>query len=546
MRETADEWLSPFKSKKDRKRSKAEREERFSHTTAEFDSLLPSKEETDTLVSIYLDEFEQLHRIVHIPTFRREYSHFWGPDKVRTPAYTVLVLSMLAVSSSVHRSPKARLDQSQSSAHHSRSVAWIKACEAWLENQSQKHRRLAFYQIACMIHLAKRVNMIKKKRFWKGAAGLIQDAIAVGLHREPSTIGGKISPFNQEMRRRIWATMVSFDLQASFDRGLPTLLTSLHMDANLPKNIEDDSFDEESKEIPESKPTSEYTFTSYNHLSRRSLALRLELSRVFLNGVAEDIDYDKVIRLTHEINHEIDSLPSWDIDRTREEGDIRKPLLAYTLLHLQLRQYILPLHQPFLRLRKSNSRYQYSEIVYYNAARDMVLLNDKLFQQGIRTLNFLREDNITLSINLCGVTLLQPRGSTNMIMINSQHTLQLMEKCLEMKEDRILRDGTDEQRGYSIMCATIGLLEGHLGLKTDEAAKAGAAERFINFHLKLIGQEPQMSREQSDLTRLLAGDPIPPSSGQMVQAERFLRSKVCIRMNLLGDMRAVADTLCSL
>jgi len=158
---------------------------------------------------------------------------------------------------------------------------------------------------------------------------------------------------------------------------------------------------------------------------------------------------------------------------------------------VQLRQYIIPLHQPYLKLRKQNSKYQYSEIIYYNAARDIVLLHDKLYEQGIRALNFLREDALTTAINLCGVTMLQPRGSTNMIMINSHHTVKLIEKCIAMKEDRLLRCGNNEPWGYSIMCAALGLLEAHLGTKTAEAAKSTSAERFVNLHYRLIANQEQ-------------------------------------------------------
>jgi hypothetical protein len=119
-----------------------------------------------------------------------------------------------------------------------------------------------------------------------------------------------------------------------------------------------------------------------------------------------------------------------------------------------------------------------------------VILNDKLAQHGIRTLNFLREDSLTMAINLCSVTMLQPRGSTNMIMVNSQHTLQLLEKCLAMKEDRILRCGNNEPWGYSIMCAAFGLLGAHLGVKTPQEAKQASADRFLRLHYKLLsGQE---------------------------------------------------------
>ncbi|KAL6858413.1 N-terminal binuclear Zn cluster-containing protein [Trichoderma novae-zelandiae] len=495
MRETADEWLRPviLHDRKDRKRRLEERETIFEQSDPELEALLPSKEETDALISVYLDQFEQIHRIVHVPTFRKEYAEFWVPGtKQRYSAFTALVLSMMAVASCVHTHESLKFVGMMSTARH-KAEKWIVACDDWAGRQSQKHRRLIHYQIACLLYLGKRVNTIKKKRFWTSSGNLIRDGIAVGLHREPSHMGGKITVYNQEMRRRIWATVQEFDMQASFDHGLPTLVSQLHFDTNPPRNLDDEDFDESSTVLPPSKPPKEYTFSSFQNLARRSLPLRLELSRL-LTGPVSEIDYDQVIRYTNDLTHEIDALPSWDMNPESNSDSKKNPLIAYTLLHVQLRQYITPLHQPYLKLRKQNSKYQYSEIIYYNAARDMVLLHDKLYEQGVRALNFLREDALTTAINLCSVTMLQPRGSTNMIMINSHHTVKLIEKCIAMKEDRLLRCGNNEPWGYSIMCAALGLLEAHLGTKTTEAAKSTSAERFVSLHYKLLAnQEPPLS-----------------------------------------------------
>ena len=496
MRETADEWLRPviLHDRKDRKRRQEDRETLFQKQDPELEALLPTKEETDALVSVYLDQFEQIHRIVHIPTFRKEYAEFWKPgSKQRHAAFTALILAMMAVASCVHTHDSLKFIGMMSNARHW-AEKWIWACDAWLGRQSQKHRKLTHFQIACLLYLGKRVNTIKKKRFWTSSGALIQDGISVGLHREPSHMGGKITVYNQEMRRRIWTTVQEFDMQASFDHGLPTLLSQLHYDTNPPRNLDDEDFDEETTTLPSSKPAKEYTFSSFQNLARQSLPLRLELSRL-LTGPLSDIDYDQVIRYTNDLTQEIDALPSWDMNM---EGckEKKNPLIAYTLLHVQLRQYIIPLHQPYLKLRKQNSKYQYSEIIYYNAARDIVLLHDKLYEQGIRSLNFLREDALTTAINLCSVTMLQPRGSTNMIMINSHHTLKLIEKCISMKEDRLLRCGNNEPWGYSIMCAALGLLEAHLGTKTTEVAKSTSAERFVNLHYRLLAnQEPPVASD---------------------------------------------------
>lgn len=92
-----------------------------------------------------------------------------------------------------------------------------------------------------------------------------------------------------------------------------------------------------------------------------------------------------------------------------------------------------------------------------------------------------------------------------MIMISSQDTMSLLDKCLQMREDRVLRYGNNEPWGYSILCAARELLAVHLGEKTPEAAKAAAAERFVNMHLKILAlQDPPASTQQSDKHALLS------------------------------------------
>ena len=74
-------------------------------------------------------------------------------------------------------------------------------------------------------------------------------------------------------------------------------------------------------------------------------------------------------------------------------------------------------------------------------------------------------------------------------MANYQETLKVIEKCIAMKEDRILRGMSNDPVGYFSICSALGLLETHLGLKTPGQAKAAAAERFIGLHYKLLAYQ---------------------------------------------------------
>ncbi|KAI1341877.1 fungal-specific transcription factor domain-containing protein [Xylariaceae sp. FL0016] len=492
MKETADEWLRPLNiQRKDRKKRKEDRQKRAAEPDPVLESLLPSEIETNSLITVYLDQFEQIFRIIHIPTFKKQYETFWDPAHQRCASFTALVLSLIAVSCCLDMQSSNQYVGVKSSSFQ-RAETWIKACDSWSSRQSQKHRQLVHYQIACLLYLAKRVNIIKKKRFWTSAGALVHEGVTAGLHQDLDRITSNISPYNREMRRRLWAAIIEFDVQASFDQGVPTLLSQVHNDADAPKNIDDEGFDEDSQELPLSQPRTVYTFSSYAHISRQSLPLRLELNRL-LTGPPVDLEWEQVLQYTDMIMQEIDALPSWDLDAKGDLEVSHKPILAHTLLHLQLRQYLIPLHQPYLKLRKYHSRYQQAEFIYYTTARDLVLMHDRLFQKGIRTLYFLREDTMNAAINLCNVSLHQPRDSTSLIIASAQDTLKLIEKCIALKEgrlpDRVLRCGNNDPWGYSSMCAAYGLLETHLGNKTLEAAKASAAERFIGLHYKLLAYQ---------------------------------------------------------
>ncbi|KAI0534541.1 hypothetical protein GGR58DRAFT_52608 [Xylaria digitata] len=506
MKEIADQWLRPLNiHKKDREKGHREREKKFAEADPVLETLLPSRVETDSLLTVYLDQFEQLHRIVHIPSFRKEYESFWDPNHARPASFTALVLSMISVSCCLGMQTSGKFIGVKSSAY-AMAEKWVKACDTWFSRQSYKHRKMVHYQIECLLYLAKKVNTIKKKQFWTTTGGLVRDAVTIGLHQDPDTIAPEISPYNKEMRRRLLSTIVEFDLQTSFDLGVPTMLSQVHIDTDPPRNIDDDSFNQDSTEIPISKPRTEYTFSSYVHFSRQSLPARLELCKI-LTGPPIDLDWEQVLQYTDMVTREIDALPAWDLESDQSSGVSHKPSLAYTLLHIQLRQFLIPLHQPFLKLRKSHSRYQTSEFIYYTAARDLVLMHDRLFQKGIRTLYFLREDSISAAMNLCNISLLQPKGSTSLINTNNKETLQLIEKCIALKEDRVLRCGNNDPWGYSSMCAAYGLIETHLGIKTPEDAKAQAAERFIGLHYKLLSYQVPLEGQQETQPNGVAQQP---------------------------------------
>lgn len=85
----------------------------------------------------------------------------------------------------------------------------------------------------------------------------------MGLHRDPSKLAN-ISPYEGEMRRRIWNLAMQIELLASFHMGLPSMLQGIETDTKVPSNLLDDDFDEDSTSLPPERPSTDYTHIAFS------------------------------------------------------------------------------------------------------------------------------------------------------------------------------------------------------------------------------------------------------------------------------------------
>lgn len=88
-------------------------------------------------------------------------------------------------------------------------------------------------------------------------------ALRMGLHRDPAKVGGNLTPFQGEMRRRLWHLLIQVDLLCSSLLGLPATTQAIESDTAYPRNLRDEDFDENSTELPLSRPETEITPMTY-------------------------------------------------------------------------------------------------------------------------------------------------------------------------------------------------------------------------------------------------------------------------------------------
>ena len=364
-------------------------------------SMLPERDTVDSLVQLYFDTFETTYRILHMPTFRKNYHNFWEDPLKTSPGFVATLLLVIATVRCLNPPTPYTYIGPGSSARET-AVGWIEASEFWLHQQSQKHLTMTHFQIQCLLLLAKLVTSFKEKRIWTSAGTLMRFGMAAGLHRDPSLLGGKTSVFDQEMRRRLWATMVELELQASFDKGMPSATAGHPFDCKSPLNVHDEELTESSPQLPASWPEQEYTATSFLYISQKSLALRTSLNSMINDGNS-NITYAQFSAYNRQIMQQLESIPRWVDTQMFPKTGLPFSALPQILLDIQLRQYLLLLHSPYARRAGPNLQYGISRTVCFDTACTILLLHSKLIASGNFALCLLRWDIYRAALNICQV-----------------------------------------------------------------------------------------------------------------------------------------------
>ncbi|KAF6237152.1 hypothetical protein HO173_004620 [Letharia columbiana] len=424
-------------------------------------SLLPQKKVADQLVQIYVENLESTYRVLHLPTFWEEYSSFWKAPQEGRPAFAALLLLILASTYCV-KEKDSSMFRGDSSVGRETAIMWIRTCDSWLQSQSQKHTNMTVFQIHCLSFVAKQMNSIKRKRTWTSAGNLMRLALSNGLHRDANIINlrhatpssKKVSAFDQEMRRRIWATISELELQAAFDRGMPAMLRDLVEDCGPPLNLDDEEFDPSAEQLPGPRPVSQYTRSTFQHLSRLSWSLRLELVSV-INGPHPQMAYEDVLLYDRKIMQYLAEIPHWSDQAS---------VVSRVLLQLQLQVLLLFLHRPFAREEARGSRYDYSAIMHLRSAMNILDLHHQLTSTGNTFLCLFRSDIFGAALSICyNYSASEPNTDQNLfsrssIKQSSSDPLPYLEKALNMIGEKIMCVGIGLPEYYCV-CAMIGLLK---------------------------------------------------------------------------------------
>ncbi|KAH8651156.1 hypothetical protein BX600DRAFT_100183 [Xylariales sp. PMI_506] len=264
---------------------------------------LPSQPICDMLLSWYFNSSFMILGIIHPGKFQKEYAAFWESPTTAPPLWIALLFSVLSMTIALRRiantiepegsiPPLAILQQ--------RTVDCLTLGRYATANA---HALEAF-----ILHL--QGLFFSQTRLpidpWFAMGTIIRLAFRMGYHRDPSTLAG-ITPFDGEMRRRVWLNIFQIDALISFQLGFPSMIPTEFCDTEVPRNLEYSDLYEDMPALPPSRPLSEQTPVLY-------IIVKAGVMAVFKKIVAHTQSlappsYDKTIALDTEMNRVYSAVP---------------------------------------------------------------------------------------------------------------------------------------------------------------------------------------------------------------------------------------------
>ncbi|EAW12954.1 fungal specific transcription factor domain-containing protein [Aspergillus clavatus NRRL 1] len=152
--DTRSEFASIFKDCRQlRQVIKDQESVRLNHPVPDLLGTLPAQSVCEVLVNAYFRTFEPIYRVIHVPSFWKEYRQLWTQPQSTPTHFLMKLVLILALGTTFYPDRNNRV--------HLRRLAhtWIYAAQWWLVGPSEKSTvNLDGLQVGCLLLLARQIK----------------------------------------------------------------------------------------------------------------------------------------------------------------------------------------------------------------------------------------------------------------------------------------------------------------------------------------------------------------------------------------------------
>ena len=340
-------------------------------TASQILANFPPKPVADKLITRYFNSENPGVRILHGPTFRKEYERHWASPSQTSIVWLGMCFSMMCLAfQSYHRAADEPVEYRGKSWEQSLAFSeWTAQCLVHADyTQPMTH----MMETLCFFLQAEYARSRDAETgIWILGGIITRLAMRIGLHRDSKPYAS-ISPFQGEMRRRIWNYIRSADVLLSYACGLPSMIKALSCDTALPSSLFDEEFDVDTRVLPPSRPTTELTPMSY-------MVAYCQLTFMFGKILEEtqmlkQLSYDEIMKLDTELRHVSALVPSHLQHQSAEDStlDPANLIMQRYSLDLLYHKSQCALHRKYLSRARESPRYAYSRRTCIDACMEML------------------------------------------------------------------------------------------------------------------------------------------------------------------------------
>ncbi|OGM47284.1 hypothetical protein ABOM_003828 [Aspergillus bombycis] len=249
-------------------------------------AIIPSKTVASALLDAYFENFENIHRVIHISSFKEEFEVFWRSPGSLSLSWVANLVIILRLGLLAHPDPESISNDASPEWLQYIESQGLQLAELFSHCRSSEGRpSLDHVQTQCLLVVARIADGSKATVAWKLAGQLIQTCLIMGFHRESELVGGSMSIFDAEMRRRLWTTALELYLHVSRHASVQEAFLQAQYNIRRPLDINDRDLSANMTRLPTPDFKVSATDTSFQHALSESLGLRLRLVGSKYSGI---------------------------------------------------------------------------------------------------------------------------------------------------------------------------------------------------------------------------------------------------------------------
>ena len=342
---------------------------------------MPKRTVTDKLVIRYFNSYDPAVHILHPPSWYRAYEKHWENPESTGPAwlgqmFAILCLAMNSYYRMDDEPPEFRGKSLALAARYRHLTG-----QCLLLADFMKPVKYMIETMVLHLHCEYARSRDTEVGVWVLVGMIVRLAMRMGYHRDPKYFPN-ITPFQGELRRRVWTFIRQSDLLFSFQIGLPCMVRIGDSDSELPRNLFDDEFDEDTQILPPSRPSSEPTPVSY---------MRAKGTMTFAFGkVVERLHrdtkgcYDEIMELDQNLRDALADLPPHLRMKSIEDSKDDPGALVMQRFNLSILYHKgqCVLHRKYLNKARENNRFTHSRRTCIDSSMELLSHQATLHNQS--------------------------------------------------------------------------------------------------------------------------------------------------------------------